>query len=95
MIQRLRGLTPGPLPSVSARLTTDVTSPKGRRSHLRAVLDPEGREGEGGHTVSPAVRQGSHQLSALADADGLLVVPEETTELAAGELVEVLLLPGR
>lgn len=95
VIQRLRGLAPGPLPSVSARLTADVTSPKGRRSHLRAVLDPEGREGEGGHTVSPAVRQGSHQLSALADADGLLVVPEETTELAAGELVEVLLLPGR
>jgi molybdopterin molybdotransferase len=92
VLRRLRGLQPNPLPSVRARLTTPVSSPRGRRSYLRAVLAGPTAAGEA-PTVAPAVRQGSHQLSALADANGLLVVPEEVTELPAGASVEVLVLP--
>lgn len=92
VLRRLRGLHPNPLPSVRARLTTPVSSPRGRRSYLRAVLAGP-TAADGAPSVAPAVRQGSHQLSALADANGLLVVPEEVTELPAGALAEVLVLP--
>ena len=37
---------------------------------------------------------GSHLLAALARADCLLVVGEETTRVEAGEVVEVWLLDG-
>ncbi|MEU1902058.1 gephyrin-like molybdotransferase Glp [Nocardiopsis dassonvillei] len=92
-LRRLRGLDPRPLPSMRALLTSPVTSPPGRRSFLRAVLEesPYGRDAES--TVSPASHQGSHQLSALAGANAFVVVPEEVTELAAGSRVEVVRLP--
>ncbi|MFJ9554753.1 gephyrin-like molybdotransferase Glp [Nocardiopsis sp. NPDC101807] len=92
-LRRLRGLDPRGLPVARAVLTAPVTSPKGRRSYLRGVLEgsPHGREAA--PTVSPALRQDSHQLSALAGANALIVVPEETTELAAGVAVDVVLLP--
>ena len=95
VLRRLRGLAPTPLPSVRARSTTAITSPKGRRSYLRAVLEPAPAGTGVEYTVAPAARQGSHQLSALADANGLLIVEEEITELPAGVDAEVLLLPGR
>lgn len=92
-LRRLRGLDPQPLWSMRALLTSPVTSPKGRRSFLRAVVEesPYGRDAE--PTVSPALHQGSHQLSALAGTNAFVVVPEEVTELAAGSRVEVLRLP--
>lgn len=43
----------------------------------------------------PAEGQGSHQLASLAGADGLIVIPENVTELPAGAPVDVLPLPGR
>ncbi|MBR8742314.1 gephyrin-like molybdotransferase Glp [Nocardiopsis sp. MG754419] len=94
VLRKLRGLDPAPLPGVRARLSTTVTSPQGRRSYLRAVVAPAESGAEVAHTVAPAVRQGSHQLSALADTNGLLVVPEQVTELPAGSIADVLVLPG-
>ncbi|MFD3687191.1 gephyrin-like molybdotransferase Glp [Nocardiopsis sp. NPDC058631] len=93
VLRRLRGLDPRPLPGTRAVLTAPVTSPRGRRSYLRGVLEepPHGRGTA--PAVSPALRQGSHQLSALAGANALIVVPEETTELAAGSAVDVVRLP--
>ncbi|WP_285729884.1 gephyrin-like molybdotransferase Glp [Nocardiopsis sp. ATB16-24] len=92
-LRKLRGLDPDPLPSTRATLTSPVASPKGRRSYLRAVLEesPHGRGADA--TVSPAFHQGSHQLSALAGANALVVVPEEVTEVVAGTSVQVLRLP--
>ena len=43
--------------------------------------------------VAPLSGQGSHQIAALGRATALIVIPEETTELAAGETVDVLILP--
>ena len=89
----LQGLPAGPLPSVWARLTASVTSPPGRRSYLRGVLGGPAHDRGAERTVRPVTRQDSHQLSALADADSLVVVPENVTELPAGTIVETLLLP--
>ncbi|MBB6173544.1 molybdopterin molybdotransferase [Nocardiopsis mwathae] len=96
VLRRMRGLPPQPLPTVHARLAEPVTSsPNGRRSYLRAILEYD-RSGDGdgvAFTALPAARQGSHQLSALAETNALVVVPEQVTELAAGSVVEVVKLP--
>ncbi|MFD0775884.1 gephyrin-like molybdotransferase Glp, partial [Streptomonospora algeriensis] len=95
VLRRMRGLPPDPLPSVHARLTAPVPhSPEGRRSYLRAVLEYDGSEGPTAYTARTAMRQGSHQLSALAEANALVVVPEAVTELAEGSVVEVMQLPA-
>ncbi|MUL42329.1 molybdopterin molybdotransferase MoeA [Streptomonospora sp. PA3] len=94
-LRRLRGLPPDPLPVVHARLTAPVPhSPRGRRSYLRAVLEYDSGGGSTAYTAQPATRQGSHQLSALADTNALVVVPEAVTELPEGSVVEVLQLPA-
>ncbi|MFC7326659.1 gephyrin-like molybdotransferase Glp [Marinactinospora rubrisoli] len=95
VLRRLRGMPPEPLPTVRARLLAPVpSSPPGRRSFLRATLEYDRSADGPGYAVRPATRQGSHQLSALAEANALLVVPEEVTELAEGDVAEVLRLPG-
>jgi molybdopterin molybdotransferase len=73
---------------VRARVAEDLRSPAGRRQFRRGRLDAV----DG--TVAPVGGAGSHLLAALAQADCLLVVPAETTEVAAGTEVEVWLLEG-
>jgi len=83
-IRRLMGLTPECRPARSARLTHDVASPDGRRQFLRGYVD--------GGSVTPVGGPGSHLIGGLAEANCLVVVPEETTELKAGAPVDVLVL---
>ncbi|MDA2809178.1 molybdopterin molybdotransferase MoeA [Nocardiopsis sp. RSe5-2] len=90
-LRRMQGVAPDPLPTVSARLSAPVSSPPGRRSYLRVRL--EEAPGADGPTAVPASRQASHQLSALADADGLAMVPEDAETLPEGTEVAVLRLP--
>jgi molybdopterin molybdotransferase len=75
-------------PVVTVRLAERWTSPAGKRQFRRGVLD----------AVQGTVREiggpPSHLLAALARADCLVVVPEDRTELDAGEPVEVWLLDG-
>jgi molybdopterin molybdotransferase len=75
-------------PVITARLGERWTSPAGRRQFRRAVLD----------AVRGTVREvggpPSHLLASLARADCLVEVPEESTELAAGDAVQVWLLDG-
>jgi len=82
-----QGLDPQRLAAGRAVLTAPVTSPRGRRSYLRAILDA------GGGTVTPLAGQASHQLAALARANALVIVPESVTALRAGCDVDVLVLP--
>ncbi|MGC5015082.1 gephyrin-like molybdotransferase Glp [Streptosporangium sp. DT93] len=82
-LRKMRGLPAGPTPTVRAVTTAALRSPDGKRSYLRGVLGPDG-------TVAPVLRQGSHQLAALASADALIVVPESVTELDEGADVEVI-----
>ncbi|PRY00439.1 gephyrin-like molybdotransferase Glp [Allonocardiopsis opalescens] len=90
-LARLQGLAPEPLPSVRARLTAPVSSPEGRRSYLRSILE----YGPDGYVVAPVTRQGSHQFSALAETNALIVVPEPATSIGADQTVEVMKLPNR
>ena len=45
-----------------------------------------------GATVAPVRGQSSHRIGSLARANCLVVVPEETTSIAAGETVNALVL---
>jgi molybdopterin molybdotransferase len=73
---------------VRAVLTRAVRSPNGRRSYLRGILDaPEG-------TVAPMTGQASHQLGALAQANALIIVPEQVVSMDAGDAADVVPLGG-
>jgi molybdopterin molybdotransferase len=75
-------------PRVRARLAEALDSPAGRRQFRRGRIDAVAG------TVSAVGGAGSHLLAALARADCLLVVDEDTTRVEAGETVEVWLLDG-
>ncbi len=80
------GLPTPDRPRIRARLVADVVSPAGKRQFLRGFF----ANGE----VSQVGGPGSHLLAHLARANCLVVIPEETTEIAAGDTVEVWLLEG-
>ena len=86
-LDALKKLSPQRQPLADAALTMSVRSPGGRRSYLRGILDPA-RE-----TVVPPTGQSSHQLGALAQANALIIVPEDVTRLEAGDGVHVMCLP--
>jgi molybdopterin molybdotransferase len=86
-LDALKKLSPQRQPLADAALTMSVRSPSGRRSYLRGILDPA-RE-----TVVPLTGQSSHQLGALAQANALIIVPEDVTRLEAGAGVDVMCLP--
>jgi len=83
----LQGLPAQRSASSRARLAGPVRSPAGKTSFLRGTLDQEGA------AVHPLTGQNSHQIASLAKANALIVVPEQVTDLPAGEVVEVLELP--
>jgi molybdopterin molybdotransferase len=78
--------------TVSARLTSPVGSVPGRRGYLRGRLlrDQTTRE----YLVQPIGTSGTHLLSTLTEANGIIVLPEDVTEATVGELVDVVFLPA-
>jgi molybdopterin molybdotransferase len=90
-LARLRGFTDVDRPVRDITVGRDLRSPPGRRSYLRVRLE----RGAAGDVVGyPAGGQGSHQMSGLAAADALLVVPEDVTDVPAGTILPALLLGG-
>ena len=87
-LRKLMGKQPYSRPHVRARLTHGIASPEGRRQFLRGSYEL----GRGGPTVSPVGGPGSHLVGELANANALIVVPEDTTSVPAGEMVQVLAL---
>ncbi|MFF3057982.1 gephyrin-like molybdotransferase Glp [Streptomyces sp. NPDC057909] len=87
-IRTLMGLKDVTRPTVRATLKTDSTlsSPSGKRQYLRGTYDAE----EG--TVTPVGGSGSHLIAALAQADALIVLPEDVTSAESGTVTEVILL---
>lgn len=73
---------------IEAELANDVRSTGDRRNYLRAVVRPEG----GRLVAATKPAQGSGVLSSMVGANGLVVVPEGTREIAAGSRVAVLLI---
>ncbi len=77
-------------PDVHRPLRTATTlasfgSPAAKRQFARGVLD-----GFDDCSVAPVRGQGSHMLSGLSEANCLMVIPEEVTEVAAGSVVTVI-----
>ncbi|MFG2139567.1 gephyrin-like molybdotransferase Glp [Streptomyces sp. NPDC048650] len=83
-IRTLMGLPDVHRPTARAECTEPIaSSPEGKRQFLRGSYDPDtGR-------VAPVGGSGSHLIKALAHANALIVVPEDTTEVAAGDEVDV------
>lgn len=75
-------------PKVRATLSADgpLTSPPGKRQFLRGTYDAEAG------TVTPVGGPGSHLIAALAQADALIVLPEDVTSAEPGADAEVILL---
>jgi molybdopterin molybdotransferase len=92
LIRLALGLTDPYRRTVAARLTSPVTSAPGRRGYLRGRLL---RDRTGDYLVQPLGTAGTHLLSSLADCNGLIVLPEQVTELTVDESVAVAYLPTR
>jgi molybdopterin molybdotransferase len=78
---------------VGARLLSPITSTKGRRGYLRGQLLRDEANGE--YLVQPLGTSGAHLLASLAEANCLITVDEDLTEVAAGEQVKVTFLAQR
>ena len=89
-LRKMMGKQPYSRDTTRARLTHGVSSPAGRRQYLRGSYET----GRGGPVVEPVGGAGSHLVGDLAQANCLVVVPEDVTSVAAGEQVQVLLLDG-
>ncbi|MGC2049624.1 MAG: molybdopterin molybdotransferase MoeA, partial [Gallionella sp.] len=76
--------------TIAARLTHDVKHQPGRTEFIRVTLAKR----EGSYEATSTGAQGSGMLLSMARADGLMVVPAESTGLAAGDQVTVQLLDG-
>lgn len=75
-------------PVVRAVLTESLHSPEGKRQFARGHLAVE----DGRYVVRPAGGQGSHMLGAMAQANCLVVVPEDVTDVKPGTALAVLRL---
>ncbi|OII63592.1 molybdopterin molybdenumtransferase MoeA [Streptomyces sp. CC53] len=87
-IRTLMGLKDVHRPRARAALSADkaLTSPAGKRQFLRGTYDAQAG------TVTPVGGAGSHLVAALAHADALLVVPEDTTIVGPGAELEVVII---
>lgn len=73
-------------PVVHARVTEALDSPHGKRQFRRGTVDAAAG------TVTPLGGAGSHLMGALAQANALFVIPESSSRLEAGDVVEAWLL---
>lgn len=88
VIERLLGETPRPQATVRARLTVNLPSQAGREDWWPVKW--VGREA--GIGEAEPIFGKSNLIFNLVQADGLLRIPPDATGLAAGEIVEVILL---
>ena len=79
------------MPTFKVKLGAPIRKLPGRMEFQRGILSPEG---DGGLTVRATGDQGSGILSSMSQANCFIVLPAETGNCAAGELVDVQLLEG-
>ncbi len=91
-IRKMLGVSRLHRPSVKAILQSTLRSPEGKRQFARARWQPAS---DGSYLVTPLAGQASHMLADLAYANALVVVPEQVTEVAAGQVVDTVLLERR
>lgn len=88
-IDRLCGMpdsTPYRLPAI---LQGTIEHHRGRREYVRGIFGTNGDR----VTVSPTGDQSSNRLATFANANCLIVVPEQTDDIKAGSIVDIVLLP--
>jgi len=78
---------------ITARLLSPIQSAKGRRGYLRGQLLRDESNGE--YLVQPLGMSGSHLLASLAEANCLILVDDDTTEVVVGDEVQVSFLAQR
>lgn len=78
---------------ITARLLSPIVSAKGRKGFLRGQLLRDENNGE--YLAQPLGMSGSHLLASLAEANCLILVDDETTEIVVGEEVQVSFLAQR
>ena len=71
-----------------ATIATDLTSPGGKTQFARGWVVPSGAYGL--PEVRPVGGPGSHLLAGLATSNCFIVVPEDVTEIKAGEQVDIM-----
>ena len=87
-IRRMMGRLPYRRPMVRALCSQGFASIPGRQQYVRAQFEIDGK---GAH-VAPVGGHGSHLVGDLSEANSLIVVPSETTSVAGGSQVQVLVL---
>jgi molybdopterin molybdotransferase len=87
-LRKMMGRTPYSRSLVRARITSEVSSMKGRRQFLRGFFEPR----VGGSVVTPVGGPGSHLMGGLAQANALIVLAEDVTTVPAEADVPVMLL---
>ena len=87
-IRRLMGRLPYRRPMVRALCSTGFSSAPGREQYVRGRFDID----DLGAHVTPVGGHGSHLMGDLAEANALIVVAAETTEVRGGDRVQVLVL---
>lgn len=89
---KLQGRSELHRPLMRATVTEGWHSPAGRAQFMPAVAE---QHPDGTLTVRPASSggSGSYLVASLAGANALAIVPESTTEVRAGDLVDVTLVP--
>lgn len=93
VLPALRGMMGNSRPhrrTVEATVAREVKHRPGRTEFVRVMLHRQG----GGYVAVPTGAQGSGMLSSMARADGLLVVPFGSEDVAASSKVTVQLLDG-
>jgi len=90
-LRKMLGAVPLERPRVTARAVEPFTSPPGKRSFLRVLLEVY----DGAYVVTPVSGSGSHLLAGMARANALAIVPEGVERVEAGGAVEVLVLERR
>ncbi len=90
-LRRMLGAQVLERPQVSARATSELRSPAGKRSFLRVRVDVQ----DGGHIATPVSGPGSHLIAGMARANALAVLPEDVERVPAGSPVQVMLLERR
>jgi molybdopterin molybdotransferase len=80
-----------PLPTFKVPLAAPIKKMPGRTEFQRGILSSDGA---GGWTVRTTGDQGSGILSSMSQANCFIVLPSETGNVAAGELVDVQVLEG-
>jgi molybdopterin molybdotransferase len=90
-LRRMLGADTLGRPHVSAVTTTAFVSPAGRRQFVRVRVERSADR----WVVTPTGSTGADLLTGLATANALAIVPEDTTEVAAGTPLLTWLLERR